>query len=326
MRTLTLSIAAVVGISFMNAPTPAYSAPKQYTLAVGSLGGTMGRLGAGLSNLLNDKQNKYKFSVVPGGGRANPARVGTGGADFGFSFSNLTKAARKGTFPYKKSYKNLRMIAMFWNSCYHQYISKDLYDSGIKTWDDIVASKKPLKLGPSKKGTSSEFFSQLIVKHLGTSYEELTKRGYKLMFAGAGGSSRAISSRNIDMYVHNSGIPNGAGLRAHLSRDLTFMDMSPSVKKMLISHQFQECTIPGGTYKGAKTDKHSMGASGMLLTTDKMSSKTVYNMLKIAHSNTKTLKNVHKIFKKWTPKLASQELGVPMHPGALKYYKEAGTR
>ena len=326
MRYLTLSVAAIVGITFINAPSPAYSAPKQYTLAVGSLGGTMGRLGAGLSNVQNDKQEKYKYSVVPGGGRANPARVGGGGADFGFSFSNLTKAARNGTFPYKKPYKNLRMIASFWNSCYHQYIAKELYDSGIKTWDDIVASKNSLKLGPSKKGTSSEFFSQLIVKHLGTSYEELTKRGYKLMFAGAGGSSRAIASRNIDMYVHNSGIPNGAGLRAALSRDLTFLDMSPSVKKMLVSHQFQPCTIPGGTYKGTKTDKHSMGASGMLLTTDKMSSKTVYSFLKVAHGNVKTLSNVHKIFKKWTPKFAARDLGVPMHPGAIKFYKELGAR
>ena len=101
MRYLTLSVAAIVGLTFVNAPTPAYSAPKQYTLAVGTLGGTMGRLGAGLSSVFNEKQSKYKTSVVPGGGRANPARVGGGGADIGFSFSNMIKAARKGKSPYK---------------------------------------------------------------------------------------------------------------------------------------------------------------------------------------------------------------------------------
>lgn len=324
MRTLTLSIAAVVGLSFLNAPTPAYSAPKQYTLAVGSLGGTMGRLGAGLQGVINKHQKKFKLSVVPGGGRANPARVGGGGADFGFSFSNLFKAARKGTFPYKRKFKDLRYIAMFWNSCYHQYISQDLYNSGVKTWDDIVASKKSLKIGPSKKGSSSEFISSLIVKHLAGGYDALEKRGYKLLFAGAGASSRAIASRQIEMYVHNSGIPNGAGIKAHLSRDLTFMDMSANVKKMLASHQFQSCTIPGGTYKGAKNDKHSMGASGVLMTTKKMSSKTVQNFLKAAFANKSTLKNVHKIFKKWTPKRAGTDLGIPMHPGAKKFYKNAG--
>jgi len=324
MRYLTLPVVAIVGMTFVSAPTPAYSAPKQYTLAVGSLGGTMGRLGAGLQDVINKHQDKFKLSVVPGGGRANPARVGGGGADFGFSFSNLFKAARKGTFPYKKKYKSLRYIAMFWNSCYHQYISKDLYNSGVKTWDDIVASKKALQISPSKKGSSSEFISSLIVKHLAGGYGALEKRGYKLLFAGAGASSRAISSRQIDMYVHNSGIPNGAGLKAHISRDLTFMDMSPSVKKMLTSHQFVSCTIPGGTYKGAKNDKHSMGASGVLMTTTKMSNKAVYNFLKSAFANKKTLKNVHKIFKNWTPKRAGTDLGIPMHPGAKKFFKEAG--
>ena len=304
--------------------TPAYSAPKQYTLAVGSLGGTMGRLGAGLQGVINKHQSNFKLSVVPGGGRANPARVGGGGADFGFSFSNMFKAARNGTFPYKKKFKSLRYIAMFWKSCYHQYISKDLYKSGVKTWDDIIASKKPLKISPSKKGSSSEFISSLIVKHLAGGYGALEKRGYKLLFAGAGASSRAISSRQIDMYVHNSGIPNGAGIKAHLSRDLTFMNMSKKVKKLLASHQFQSCTIPGGTYKGAKKDKHSMGASGVLMTTKKMSTKTVYNFLKAAFANKKTLKNVHKIFKKWTPKRAGTDLGIPMHPGAKKFYQEAG--
>jgi len=275
MRILVFSVAAAVGLTCLNVPTPAYSDSKQYTLAIGSRSGTMGRLGAALQGVINKHQNEFKVSIVPGGGRANPARFGGGGADFGFSFSNMFKAARKGGFPYKKDYKNLRHIAMFWQSCYHQYISKDLYDSGIKTWDDIVASKKPLKLGPNKKGTSSEFISALIVKHLAGGYKTLENRGFKLLFSGAGASSRAISSRQIDMYAHNSGIPNGAGIKAHLSRDLTFMDMSPKVKKMLAKHQFTPCTIPGGTYKGAKTDKHSMGASGVLMTTDKMPAKTL---------------------------------------------------
>lgn len=324
MRYISIAIAAAVGLTAVHTTTPAFSAPKQYTLAVGSLGGTMGRLGAGLQDVINKHQNKFKLSVVPGGGRANPARVGGGGANFGFSFSNLFKAARAGTFPYKRKFKNLRYVAMFWKSCYHQYISKDLYNSGVKTWDDIVASKKALKIGPSKKGSSSEFISSLIVKHLAGGYGKLEKRGYKLLFAGAGASSRAISSRQIDMYVHNSGIPNGAGIKAHLSRDLTFMDMSPKVKKMLASHQFSPCTIPGGTYKGAKKDKHSMGASGVLMTTTKMSAKTVYEFLEAAFANKKTLKNVHKIFKKWTPKRSGTDLGIPMHPGAKKFYKKAG--
>ena len=82
--------------------------------------------------------------------------------------------------------------------------------------------------------------------------------------------------------------------------------------------------IPGGIYKGNAKDTQSMGLSGLLLTTDKMSADTVYNVLKIAQANIKTLGSVHKIYKKWTPKLAAAVGKLPLHPGAIKYYKEVG--
>jgi len=303
---------------------PALGAPKQFTVAVGSLRGTMGRLGAGMTALVNKKQSAFKLSIVPGGGRANPARIGGGGSHLGYSFSNFAASARAGNAPYKKAYSNLRGIAKFWDSCYHQYAAKELYDSGITSWKGIINSKKPLQVAPAKKGTSTEYMTSLIVAHYGSSYKKLEKRGYKLTFPGAGGMSRAIRARQIDFYFHNSGDPNGAGLQAALGRPLRFLKMDGDVKKMLADAGFSPCTIPGGMYKGNPNPATSMGASGVLLTTDKMDPSVVYNLLKIMNGNLKYLGNVHKIYKSWTPKVAMSNLGVPMHPGAKRFYKEAG--
>ena len=302
----------------------AYAAPAKYDVAVGSLGGTMGRLGAGLSEIVNRKQKKVILSVVPGGGRANPARVGGGGADFGYTFSNFAGAAMAGTTPFKKSYKSLRGIASFWPSCYHQYAAKELYDAGVKTWGDIIKSKTPLKVGVAKKGTSTEYVGSLIVKHYKTNYKQLRERGYKLNFAGVNGMSRAIKARQLDFYFHNSGDPNGAGIQAALGRNLVFLDMSDDVKKMLAGHGFTSCQIPGGMYRGNPKPKDSMGLFGVLLTTTKMSADVVYSILKIASQERKFLGGVHKIYKRWDPKKAGMHLGVPLHDGAKRFYKEIG--
>ena len=147
----------IAALSFLVFSAPAFlanealSAGKQYDLAVGSLRGTMGRLGAGLANVINKNNKEFGLSVTPGGGRANPARIGGGGADFGYSFSNFSANALTGKSPYKKSYPNLRGIAKFWDSCYHQYAAKELFDAGITSWRKIIESKKPLKLAPAKK-------------------------------------------------------------------------------------------------------------------------------------------------------------------------------
>ncbi|MBT6361150.1 MAG: TAXI family TRAP transporter solute-binding subunit [Rhodospirillaceae bacterium] len=324
MRYGTPMLVMAMGFGFaISTPSASYAA-DQYSLAVGSLGGTMGRLGAGISDVFNKNQSAAKFAVSPGGGRANPARLGTGGADLAFSFSNFTATAIAGTTPFKKPYKNLRVIAKFWDSCYHQYVAKELYNSGIKSWEDIVSSKKALKIALVKKGTSSEYTGYLISKFLGSSYEKMAKRGDKQTFTGAGAMSRAIRSKQIDIYFHNSGDPQGAGLQAALGRDLKFMGMSDNVKKMLATHGYTPCVIPGGIYKGNDKDTHSMGLSGVLLTTDKMSADTVYSLLKTIKNNKKALSAVHKIFKKWDPKRGAGVKGLPFHKGAVKFYKEMG--
>ena len=175
-----------------------------------------------------------------------------------------------------------------------------------------------------KKGTSTEYTGGLIVRHLGSSYEKMAARGDKQTFTGTGANSRAIRSGQIDFYFHNSGDPNGAGIQAALGRDLTFLRLSDNVKSLLIDNGYTPCVIPGGIYKGVAKDTQSMGVSGLLLTTDKMSADTVYSVLKIAQANRKTLGSVHKIYKSWTPKLAASVGKLPLHPGAIRYYKEVG--
>ena len=113
MRYLTPAIMLAAGIATTAAiPTPTLAA-DQYSIAVGTLGGTMGRLGAGLADVVNKNQTDMKLSVTPGGGRANPARVSTGGADFGYSFTNFTATALAGKAPFDKKYPNLRVVARF---------------------------------------------------------------------------------------------------------------------------------------------------------------------------------------------------------------------
>jgi len=324
MKRLTVFALALGGLGTASISTPVLSA-DQYTMAVGSLGGTFGRLGAGLTEVFNQNNKDQKLSVVPGGGKANPARIGSGGADIGFSFGNLVNNAIKGEFPYApKKFPNLRMIGAFYNSCYHQYASKDRFDAGIKTVDDLVKSKEPLGLSVGKKGTSTEFVASVMMKHLGTSYKELEKRGYKVVYAGVGASSRQIRSRSIDFYFHNSGIPNAAGIQAHLARDLTFLQMSEGIRGALVKAGFNDCVIPGGLYKGAPNDVKSVGTSGIVIGTDKTPDALVYNFIKTAWEKRKTLHEVHKIFTRWDLKKASKDLGVPFHPAAAKFYKEQG--
>jgi len=302
----------------------ATSAPKQMTVAVGTLGGSLGRMGAGVSEVFNRNNQLVKLSVVPGGGAANPERVGMGGTEFGVTFSNFAQLAYKGKPPFKKSFPNLRGVIAFYQSFYHQYMAKELYDKGLRSWDDIIKSEKPLRMGVIRKGTSSDFVNRSIVSLYGLSYADLTKRGFKLTFTGTGQTAKAYQNKQIDMWFNNTGPPNGAGMQACIARPTEFMNMPKHLVTKMGDKGFSASTLAPNMYKGQTVAKHSIGAAICILTTDKMDPQVVYDLLSITHSNKKFLSGVHKSFKKLDSKKSWDGIGIPLHEGAKRYYREQG--
>lgn len=318
---ITLLLILIVLILPINT---AIGAPKQMSMAVGTLGGSLGRMGAGVSEVFNRENKAVKISVVPGGGAANPERVGMGGTEFGVTFSNFAQLAYRGKKPFKKSFPNLRGVIAFYKSFYHQYVAKELYDKGIRTWDDIINSKKPFRMGVIRKGTSSDFVNRSIVSLYGLSYDDLTKRGFTLTFTGTGQTAKAYQNKQIDMWFNNTGPPNGAGMQACIARPTVFMNLPKHLVTKMKEKGFSESTLPAGMYKGQNEDKYSIGAAICILTTEKMDPQIVYDLLSITHSNKKFLSGVHKSFKKLDSKKSWDGIGIPLHEGAKRYYREQG--
>jgi hypothetical protein len=56
-----------------------------------------------------------------------------------------------------------------------------------------------------------------------------------------------------------------------------------------------------------------------------LSDDAVYEVTKAAWQNQKELESIHPIFKEWTHNnIVSQDVAIPYHPGAIRFYKEAG--
>ncbi len=306
--------------------TVAVGAPKQMTMAVGTLGGSLGRMGAGVSEVYNRNDQNVKISVVPGGGAANPERVGIGSTEFGVTFSNFAQLAYKGKKPFKKAFANLRGVINFYSSFYHQYVARELYDSGIRTWDDIINAKRTFRMGVIRKGTSSDFVNRTIVDLYGLSYDDLTKRGFTLTFTGTGQTAKAYQNKQLDMWFNNTGPPNAAGMQACIARPTAFMNMPDHLADKMTGLGFSKVTLPANTYKGQTEPVNSIGASICILTTEAMDPQVVYNLLAYTHSNKEFLSGVHKSFKKLDVKKSWHGIGIPLHEGAKKYYREQGIK
>ena len=83
-------------------------------------------------------------------------------------------------------------------------------------------------------------------------------------------------------------------------------------------------TIPKGTYPKQDQDVKVIGYATHIVVSCKLPEDTVYRMTKAMADNIKSMAAVNKAMEKLTPKDMAEDIGVPFHPGAAKYYKEAG--
>jgi len=83
-------------------------------------------------------------------------------------------------------------------------------------------------------------------------------------------------------------------------------------------------TIPKGTYPKQDRDTRVIGYATHIVASCKLPEEMVYGMAKAIAQNTKQLATIVKDIARLTPQGMAEDIGVPFHGGAAKFYKEAG--
>lgn len=87
---------------------------------------------------------------------------------------------------------------------------------------------------------------------------------------------------------------------------------------------YVKLTIKAGTYPKQTQDVPVIGYSTHIIAACDLPEQTVYTMVKTMAQNVESMSAVNKAIGGLTPKDMAVDIGVPMHKGALKFYKEAG--
>ena len=237
-----------------------------------------------------------------------------GRGEIGFSLGDSVQEAWKGNkeagFPGKLD--KLRGVAAIYPN-YIQIVASR--DSGVKTLADLKG--KSLSVGAPASGT--ELNARAIFAAAGMSYEDLGKTEY-LPFAE---SVELIKNRQLDATLQS------AGLGVASIRDLaTSMPINvvavPAAEVAKIGAPYISVTIPAGTYEGQTEPVETAAVGNFLITHEGVSEETVYQMTKLLFENLRKLTAAHAAAKAIDPKKALEGMPVPLHPGAERYYKEAG--
>ena len=187
--------------------------------------------------------------------------------------------------------------------------------SGVKTFADLKG--KSLSVGAAKSGT--EVNAREVFKAMGMSYTDLGKTEY-LPF---GESVELIKNRQLDATLQSAGL--GVASIRDLATSVPINVVSvPADVVTKIGAPYVAATIPAGTYPGQTADVPTAAVVNFLVTHEGVSEETVYQMTRQLFENLDQMVAAHKAATAIKLETATAGMPVPLHPGAMRYYKEKG--
>jgi TRAP transporter TAXI family solute receptor len=251
------------------------------------------------------------------GSTYNISNIREGELDFGVAQSDWQYHAYNGTSKFKgKQFKKLRAVFSVHPEPYHIIVGAD---SGIKNWGDLKGKRFNIgNPGSGQRGTT-----EVLMEAYGTK-----KSDFKLATElTSTEQSKALCDGKIDAYGYTVGVPNAGVSVATDGCGAKIINLATGVEKKLVDDNayYAFATIPKGTYKTTSSDVTTFGVMATFVTSADVAENTVYEVVRAVFENLDDFRGLHPAFANLNPKnMIKDALSAPLHPGAIKYYKEKG--
>ena len=295
--------------------SPAAHAQQFINILTGGTSGVYYPLGVAIGKIYGDKIPNVKTQVqATKASVENLNLIEQGRGELAFTLGDSLKAAVEGDEEagFKAKLTKLRTIGAIYPN-YIQIVA--IADSGIKTLADLKG--KTLSVGAPKSGT--ELNSRAILKAAGLSYSDLGKVEY-LPFAE---SVDLMKNRQLNATLQSAGLGVASLKDLSSSTEITVVSV-PKETVDKIGPPFVSVIIPAGTYTGQKTDVPTAAVVNYLVTNSDVTDDIAYQMTKLVYESLPELANSHVAGKEIKLEAAATGSPAPLHPGAIKYYKEKG--
>ena len=240
--------------------------------------------------------------------------------------------AFKGLAPvYKKANPDVRSLGGIFG-IYHIHVM-GAKKKGITTMAqlaDMVKAGKKIRVAAPMKGTSDLPLMNTILSFYGISLKDIEKAGGKVFHAVYSDMVNLYKDHHVDFVFTHLGLPGAAITEMSVSRDSSVIALSDACIDHLngelgtLSRDSGRSFIPKGTYKGQDVDVPTVVSAGELIINKDVPENVAYTIIKIICENTDELYKINPANKNFIPETGWKNVALPLHPGAIKYYKDAG--
>ena len=313
----TLFVLSIVLLAGMIGGGIGFAADRNIALGTGGMSGTYYPLGVAMAKMWSASGIGVNVGAEATGGSIENARFIKGKTmEVGFVESLVAEWASQGQEMFKgNKVENIRgLISLYPNTV--QTVVKA--NSGINSYADLRGKKVSCGI----QGSSSVTTMKAVLETYGIPFSDI-----KPQYLSYGPAMELLKDGQVDAVLVDAGAPNSAIIDISTQHKIKILSMDrANIEKLVKKYPYfaSATIIPKGTYKGVDEDVVTTGSLATLCVAAEMPDDLVYKMTKALIEKKAEIAKVHPKGNDINLKTAIDGFSVPIHPGALKYYKEKG--
>ena len=318
MKFTAVALSMFLGLSLS---LPAHADDRVVTIGTGSATGVYYPAGGAICRLVNQGNKDHGIRCTAqstGGSIYNLRALRRGDINFAIVQSDWQYEAYRGegAFADAPPFKDLRSVFSLHSEMFTVAVARK---SGIAKFDDLPGHR--VNIGD--KGSGMRAIMNELMEAKGWNAKSFADAS-ELKPAEA---ADAFCKGKLDAMVFAAGHPNGLiqQLTSNCGAKLVPVE-GKEVDKLLAENPYYARTaIPGGMYPGNPQSTMTFGVKATVVTTADMDDETVYQITKAVFDHFDSFKTLHFVFATLDKdRMVASGLIAPIHPGALRYYRENG--
>ena len=300
---------------------PQVFAEQFVSIGTGGVTGVYYPTGGAICRLVNKDRKAHGIrcsAESTGGSVYNINTVRAGELEFGVAQSDWQYHAYRGTskFEDKGAFTELRAVFSVHPEPFTLIVRKG---SGITSFEGL----KGKKVNVGNPGSGQRATMEVVMEAFGMKMSDFS------LAAELKGSemAQAICDDKIEAMIYTVGHPAAAVTQASSSCDVELVSVTGApIDKLVADNSFYRvASVPGGMYAGSPNETTTFGVGATVITSTAVPEEVVYTVVKAVFDNFADFKKLHPAFANLKEdQMISDGLSAPLHPGALKYYKERG--
>lgn len=209
------------------------------------------------------------------------------------------------------------------------FLTEDFIEEyGVSTIEEAIRQELPIRIGCSPVGSMDNEVVQILLAYMGVTEEDVKSWGGDVVHGGGSDLASMVKDGKLDFMLDHTSVNSSTMQEVSMTSDVRFLQWEEETIDYFVKEKgFQRVTIAANSWKGQENEIVNAGTPDCLFVSDDLDEEVVYELTKIMCENRDYLVNIFASLEPFNPETcweAEKVGGVALHPGAERYFKEAG--